>query len=298
MTDCWAYPVHPGYPAKSSGGPPGGGGYPSDGTLPVSEYRRIKRVTVLVDSRDRDYEKHPSPSRYVVALPEPLYNVSNAVLISAELPATYYVFSAAASNTTLRTTVGPTTLNVSIPDGNYTLATMKTALQTALNSAFGGGFTVDVSDATSKFSIACTSAFSIDCTGAAKPTAWGLGYYLGLEGGKVTGSDGGGKITGTYVASMNPEMYMVISIDELNSVKQAGIYGSITQGKVFAKVPLCRGAFQYSFYDKTLTCNELQPPRAKLDKLTISLRFHDGTPVDFHGAEHSMTIEFACTQTR
>jgi phage baseplate assembly protein gpV len=310
MTDCWAYPVHP-WQTKAQGATGGKTVYPLDGTLPRDEFRQLKRVTLLVDSRDRDYNKYPSPSHYVVSLPEPLYNVSNGVLISAELPATYYVFSADLGNTTLRVEYGTAARNITIPDGNYTLATMKTALEAALNaqpSPFSGSpmFEVTFDPATSRctISVATNNPLVVDCTVGAKstPTEWGLGYFLGFEKKRIEATvalAGFWKLTGTNVANMNPEMYMLIDIEELNSVTQAAMYAQGgTQGKVFAKVPLCRGAFQYSFYDKTLTCNELRPPRARLDRLTISLRFHDGTLVDFHGAEHSLTIELTTTKSR
>ncbi len=300
MSDCWAYPVHPWQNRPQSGG--GGGGappYPKDGTLPRDAFRQVKRATLLIDSRDRDYTKYPSPSQYVVFLPETFHNVSNAVLISAELPSTYYVFSAAAGTTSLRVSVDSTTHTVTIPDGNYSLTTMASALDTALTAAFGTSFDVTFDAATSKCTIALTmgsSTVAVDCTGTTKPTGWGLGYYLGFTRDVV--SSGTGSVTGANVANMNPEMYFVIDIDELNNVNQAAPFGDVTSKKVFAKVPICHSSFQYAFYDKTLTCNELRPPRSRLDRLSISIRFHDGTLVDFHGAEHSLTLELTCTLTR
>lgn len=305
MTDCWSIPVHPWQQQRGVGG--GGDSrhaYPADGTLPLPEYRRVKRVTLLVDSRDRDYAKHPSASSYVVNLPTPLHNVSNAVLISAELPSTYYVFSSDLGNTSLRVSVSavqnPAYATIAIPDGNYTFETMAAALSAALTAAFGGyDFAVQFDPATARLSIeTSTSSFiSVDCTAATKPTGWGLGYYLGFQRGVVTA--GARKVTAANVGNMNPEMYMLVDIEELNAVKQAGLYGNGgSMGRVFAKVPICHSSFQYSFYDKTLTCNEVQPPRSKVDKLTVKIRFHDGTLVDFHGAEHSLTIEFTHTETR
>ena len=311
MADCSSYPVHPwqyrsggnGQQGSSGGGGGGGGGsvYPSDGTLPGHEFRQVKRVTVLIDSRDRDYAKNPSPSEYVVFLPEAIHNVSNAVLISAEMPSTYYVFSAAKANTSLVVTADGTTQTITVPDGNYTFTTLASALDSALESAFPGiTFVVAFNEATARCSITASpsnTVLAVDCTAATRPTGWGLGYYLGFAKGVVT--SGTGTVTGTSVANTNPETYMLVDIDELNAVSQAAIYSEgSTMGKVFAKVPICNSSFQYSFYDKTLICNEVRPPRARLDRLSISIKFHDGTLVDFHGAEHSLTIELTCTLTR
>ena len=289
-------PVHPWQSARDGVAKQQQQVYPSDGTLPLPEYRRVKRATLLVDSRDRDYAKYPSPSEYVVYLPVPLMNVSNAVLISAELPSTYYVFSSAMGNTTLRVSVSGTYANITIPDGNYTFATMASALTAALTAAFPTvTFTVQFDPATARLSITALGIpLAVDCTAATKPTGWGLGYYLGFQRGVVT--SGTGTVTGTNIGNMNPEMYMLVDIKELNAVQQAAMYGEGgSMGRVFAKVPICHSTFQHSFYDKTLTCNEVRPPIAKVDRLTIAIRFHDGTPVDFHGAAHSLTIELTHT---
>ena len=303
MADCWAYPVHPYQFSGRGGGSKAAvtSPYPKDGTLPANEFRQVKRVTLLVDSRDRDYTKYPSPSQYVVNLSESLHNVSNGVLISAELPATYYVFSEVMRNTSLTVSINNVVKTVTIPDGNYGFGTMATELEAVLSAAFPANtFGVVFKSATGKCSITALptpSQFSVDCTAASKPTGWGLGYYLGFPRGVVT-SAVGNIVTALAMANMNPEMYMLIDIDELNAVNQAAMYAGGPQSKVFAKVPMCQPTFQYTFYDKTLTCNEVRPPRSKIDKLTVSIRFHDGTPVDFHGAEHSLTLELTCTLTR
>jgi hypothetical protein len=303
MGDCWGTPTHPWQGGGRNGG--AGAGAPvllrRDGQLPSPTFAQGRRTTLLVDSRDRDYDKYPTPSRYVVKLPETLHNVTNAVLISAELPATYYVFAASKGNTTIKVTVSGVTKDVTVPDGNYTFTTMAAALKAALEAQFAGvTFAVTFDPATFKCRMAATptsTAWSIDCTGVTGYTQWGLGYFLGLTRDAVTTSTSG-VIQASTVANMNPEMYFLIDIEELNAVSEAAMYAGGGSRGCFAKVPLMQPTFEYSFYDKTLVCNDLRPPRARLEKLTVSIRFHDGTLVDFHDAEHSMTLELTCTNTR
>ena len=218
-----------------------------------------------------------------------------------ELPLSYYVFSAARGNTSLSVSVdGSTFASVTIPDGNYTFATMATALKAALESAHGAGFGVTFDAATAKCTIACTipgANLKIDTT-TAKRTEWGLGYYLGLARGAVL-QHVGGAITGAHVASMNPENYLLIDIEELNGISQSALYSAGGSGRrTFAKVPLNGDSYQYNYYDKTLTCVDVRPQLTKLDKLRVSIRFHDGSVVDLNGGEWSMSLEFACTLTR
>lgn len=273
-----------------------------DGKLSTLKWPQGVRTTVHIDSRDRDYTTHPSSSQFTVDLPESLKNVSAAVLVSAELPLTYYVFSAARGNTSLTLTHAGVTQTVTIPDGNYTTATMATALKAALEAAFAAvTFTVTFSASTAKCTIAGAggAAIAIDTTAApaAKQTDWGLAYYLGFPKGAAT--SGTGSVTGTRVAVLSPENYVLIDIEELNGLGQGAIYAAGGSGlRTFAKVPLQGDHYTFNYYDKTPTYVDVRPQLTKLDKLRVAIRFHDGTLVDLNGAEWSMSIEFACTLTR
>jgi hypothetical protein len=276
-------------------------GMARNGQLKQLEFPQAVRATVHVDSRDRNYDTWPTSSEFSVRLPEALNNVVSATLVSAELPLSYYVFSAARGTSSLTVTRDGTTNTVTIPDGNYTTATMATALQTALAAAFNQTFTVTFSPATMKCTIAVSGGVTVavDATAApaGKRTDWGMAYYLGFPRGVVT--SGTGSVTGTAVANLNPENYVLIDIAELNGLGQSAMYAAGGSGrKTFAKVPLNGDSYQFNFYDKAVTYVEQRPQLTKLDKLRVSVRFHDGTPVDLNGAEWSMSIEFACALTR
>lgn len=139
-----------------------------DGTLRQAEFPQPVRVTFHIDSRDRDYDLYPSSSQFVVELPEMLKNVRSAVLVTAELPITYYVFSAARGTNSLRVTLGAVTRDVTIPDGNYTTSTMAAALKAALEAAFAGTtFTVTFDAASLKCTITASSGILVVDTVAA-----------------------------------------------------------------------------------------------------------------------------------
>lgn len=270
-----------------------------DGTLKQQEFPQAVRTTIHLDSRDRNYTAYPSSSEFVIELPETLKNVSSAVLVTAELPLSYYVFSSARGNTSLSVSLGATSHTITIPDGNYTAATMQTALQAALDTAFGpAAVTVAISATTMKCTFSGSGTVSVSTVGAAdKATEWGLGYYLGFPRNAVT--SGTNAVTGTRVVFTNPENYLLIDIEELNGVSQTALYAAGGSGRrSFAKVTLTGDNYSYNYWDKTLTYVDARPQLAKLDKLRVSIRFHDGTLVDLNGGEWSMSIEFACTLTR
>ena len=297
MTDCWGYRASQFAPPLLAATAMG-----RDGKLAQLGFPQAVRTTVHVDSRDRNYDLYSS-SDFVVDLPETLKNVSSAVLVSAELPLSYYVFSAARGNTSLTVTADAVTHTVTVPDGNYTTATMATALTAALTAAFGQAvvWAVTFDPASMKCTVAASAGaaiVSVDTTAAAKPTEWGLGYYLGFARGAVLGGTGA-SVTGTAVATMAPENYLLIDIEELNGVSQAALYAAGGSGRrSFAKVPLNGDSYAYNYYDKTLTYVDSRPQLTKLDRLRVSLRFHDGTLVDLNGGEWSLSLEFACTLTR
>ena len=269
-----------------------------NGQLKQVEFPQAVRTTVHIDSRDRDYNLYPTPSDFSIELPETLKNISSAVLVSAELPLSYYVFSAARGNTSLKVSLDGVAKTVTISDGNYSTPLMAAALKAALDAAFSPTtFAVTFDAVTLKCTISATGAVAVDTTGAVKRTEWGLAYYLGFPRGAVTSGTNG--VTGTYVTFMNPENYLLIDVEELNGISQSALYSAGGSGrKSFAKVPLNGDSYQYNYYDKTLTYVDIRPQITKLDKLRVSIRFHDGSVVDLNGGEWSMSLEFACTLTR
>lgn len=270
---------------------------------PTASDDKVTRYVVL-DSRDRNSEKYPSPNQYVFTLPETFYNVTCARLLTAEMPASFFVFTADRGNTSMTVILNGTSHTVTIENGNYSFTTMATALKSALEAAFAGStFTVTFNGATLKCSISTSNAsdvIAVDTTGlsTSAATQWGLAYYLGFQRDVV--AQGTGSITAPGLSNMNPELYVMLDIEELGSVVEAGIEGSggTQSNRAFAKIPLNVSSFQYSYFDKAITANYQAPPVGKLNSLHIRWRFHDGTLVDFQGAEHSLTLELQCQSGR
>lgn len=258
------------------------------------------RRTLLIDSRDRDYAVDLTPSDYRIKLPHVFRDVVEARLVSAELPSSFYVFSSARGNTTMTVTVLWVSEEVTIPDGNYTLASMETALKTALDAAFGLNFTVTISETTWKLSLALGGGqtIAVDTVADANkpPAQWGLAYYLGFRRGEV--ASGTGILTSPRAVNVNPETYVLLDVPGLDYVDETAIYGQGGPARTFAKVPLNVNSYQYMYYDKDITRNAISPAITSLDRLRIRWRFHDGTPVDFNDVEHSLTLELTCLPHR
>lgn len=262
-----------------------------------------KRTTYLViDSRDRDPRRNPSPADFVVQLPATLYNVSCARMMSAEIPTSFYVFSAARNNTSLTVVLNGVSRTVTIPDGNYGFATLAATLETALLTAFGTPFTVTISPIDLQCTVAVASGTTVGVDtrflDSAAATQWGLAYYLGFNRDLLV--TGAGSVTSPRVASTSPENYLLLHIDEIGTLMEGSAdgVGGHTSRHLFAKVPINVGSAQVAFYDKIITSNEQNPLVAKLSSLHIRWTFHDGTPVDFQGLDHSLSLEIEHEPTR
>jgi hypothetical protein len=259
--------------------------------------REFTRHHVLVDSRDRDFDVHPAPTTYRIRLPRSYKNVVAARVLSADVPSSFFVFSAARGNTALKVNVGDSTQVVTIADGNYGVASLCAELRAAFLDAFPTkSFAIDVDPRTMQLTLGCSQGdvVAVDTTeyADANPTDWGLAYYLGFPRGEVTA--GTPDVRGPGMVNVNPATYVLLDIAELGRVDEGAPYSGGGVGKgAFCKIPLNASVFEYIFKDLD-TATELvdcKPAVPRLDTLTVTWRFHDGSPVDFRGVEHSFMIE-------
>jgi hypothetical protein len=255
---------------------------------------------VLIDSQDRDFELYPNSNEYRILFPRTFTDVVAARLLGVELPASFYVFTAAHGNTTLRvglsssSVITPTT-EVTLSDGNYDASSMVLELTKTLNDAFPGKtFSVNVDERTFRLRISCHQGDDVivDTTNAPvnTPTHWGLAYNLGFERDTIMQAE---TIVSPNVINLNPYTYIILDIRELNQIDEGGMHGNELGKRCFAKVPLNGVSFDVVFRDVD-QCPDwiyFNNPIAKIDRLHVAWRFHDGSVPDFKGAEHSLYLE-------
>lgn len=250
--------------------------------------------TILVDSRDRDFSAFPTPSQYKIRLPQSYYNVKSARMVSAEIPRSFYTFSAALGNTSFDMVLPTGTVTVTIPDGNYTFTSMKTTLEGALASSTGLTWTVLFSATTNRvtmFNVELVD-FSLVCPAQDIPTDWGLLYYLGFDA-DTSPTSSSGKIASPRPATFNNIAYILLDIEDLYGVDEGAAYGGVVGRRPFAKIPIDPGSEGYAMLDtsKCLFDDVAQRPVIpRLDTLRIRFRFHDNRDVDFNMVDHSFAI--------
>lgn len=267
-------------------------------------YRKVCK-TLLVDSRDRNPLQ--TQSAYTVTLPKTYENVYSVTLRSAEIPKSWYGFSAAAGNTSMTVTVSATPYTVTIPDGNYTASTLAAALQTAMSASGAGTFTVTYSSTTGLITIVrSTGNFTLSFasqsqtkSGQVVPstaTWWGLGYFLGFN--KIDYTSSGSSLTGAFQVQVEPFNYILMELDFINKEDETSIDNRMS-GRVdgaFAKIPTQPASSGNVIYFREWCCpmnkSVMYPPLSQLRTLNIKFRFHDGTLVNFNNSDHSLTLEF------
>lgn len=282
-------------------------------------YRRVRNV-VLIDSRDRNYDSYPSASAYTLHLPRTYRNVIRARVASVEVPTSFHVFSAALGNTSARfvlydednyTPVDAAV--VTIADGNYTSESMQDALMEGLDAAFvthNITFTTAVAAATARLSIQNSEGrvLAIDTRAYSAPgtrrTEWGLAYFLGFKRGELQYCAPAAPLAAPHGMQLNPYNYILLDVAELNTVDECGAdgeRGAARTSAALAKVPLSGPSYSVNYLQDTSIISgggDLAGTLARLDRVTVRWRFHDGRAVDFHDIEHSFSLVLDCAEPR
>ncbi|AGE59592.1 hypothetical protein ATCVOR07043_989R [Acanthocystis turfacea Chlorella virus OR0704.3] len=250
--------------------------------------------TLVIDSRDRDFSAYPSPGYYKLTLPKTYYNVTNARLISAEIPLSFYQFSSAMGNTTFDILIGSTTYTITITDGNYSFASLKVELESVMTIATGLQWTVlfDTITGTTRLFNTGPTEFSIIIGSQETPVDWGLLYYLGFEA-DATYTSTLGSLTSPGLAIIFTTQYILLDIEELYGIDEGALYGGVVGRRPFAKIPINPMDQGYAILNTSdcLFDNIPQKPcLPRLDTIRVRFRYHNNNIIDFHGVNHSFTI--------
>jgi hypothetical protein len=240
--------------------------------------------TLLVDSRDRNAG---TPGSYRIYLPKEYERVTSARLLTAEIPSTFYVFTASSGNSSMYIALDGeySPRQLTIPDGNYGSYDMQTALIDALSEGTDLTWSAQISSTTQKITISNTELVDFSVDGSS-----GLGKHLGFSGTQLSEE---GSITSACVVSLNPCTYLLLDIEELNGIDEGVVGGDGAGRGAFCKIPFNANSFEYAILDVQRSAMPLVNVNvARLDRLRIRLRFHeDGEIIDFNGVDHSFTLE-------
>jgi len=129
--------------------------------LPEStrKLRKERRVTVAVNSRDRNFGNSQPPSDYRWVFPRPLKDVVSVELVNGLVPADLYNVATPWGSFTFVEDPPTRAWNVTLTPGQYTPADLAVELQARLNALIGkiNTYAVGYSDITKRFTITATA---------------------------------------------------------------------------------------------------------------------------------------------
>ena len=253
----------------------------------------IQQDFVVVDSRLRDHDVYPSPNRYRFMLPTEYHNITEIELVTAEIPKSGYninagnnviLFQETASHVSTSSYVTATVL-----PGDYTLAELKSALESSMNTASTTGalFSVD----TVTLALQSKIVIGSDLGGTATLFNVLISSIFPVIGFSSSNKTGSASYTASNRYNLNPESYIVLKLNEVPSDVRSS--HSLFDNS-FAKITLgdspqgsTRFFSAYSDYNAVTIIN---PPMSSLPYLDISFYDYSGLH-EFNGLDHSMTFK-------
>jgi hypothetical protein len=204
------------------------------------------------------------------------------------IPSTYYNFvSGLVTFRITRDTGGtPNAFNIGIASGFYTISTLISALQTALDAADAGVWTISASDSSGLISITCTTpgtGTSIKFANSTDPyEELGFTYSSGAD------QSFSSTITATNVYNLNKYNFIYIKVDEFG---QAALTTNQADSPTFIIPNIVPSKdIIYEEYESNKQRVVFSPPRS-LDKIRVRLYLPGATtPVSLNGAEWEMIL--------
>jgi len=248
-------------------------------------------TVIYIDSRDRNIEKYPNPNDYVIYLDDTYRDIVSLELISCDVPKTEYNINNS-NNVIHYTPSGGSATSKTIPAGNYTIA----GLISAFDTATGGALTMTVNNTTRKVTLTGNVSLQLSDTipdrdGTTKKIlkANSIGRILGFK--PIDRATAASHVSdGVY--TLANEDYVVLKFDD---VERTDGTSNVFKG-AFARISFGDIAFgavkQTKVSDFGSKCLEIfKPLKPKLDRLRVRFYRHDGNLYDFNGLDHCISIE-------
>ena len=218
------------------------------------------------------------PFNCLLKLDTPLQHVRSIRLKSAEMPVVFNPIRSPYS--TFSYTYNGTTYSATVADGNYSLTSLLSAAQTALNAS-GSGLTFTLTTNSSNFTVlTATTAVTVVPT-----TTWDLARVFGF-----TSSATGTSITSASVYNLNSDLYVAVVFDNLTTSNLT----SYPQRTFKLPVSVSFGTTYYysenSWFCQEVVCND------NVDRLNMRVIDRFGNQLDNQGVNWSFLLEFDCAE--
>ena len=284
--------------------------------------RHSKFTFINIDTKYRDNLDTQSaisyPANYNITLPERVNDVKSVMVCNAEIPMSFYNVSSSLGNNYFKivtgtTIAGSSPILIKIPNGEYTTATLNTAINSAITlTSYNGKITVDILDPPKFATITANSGgpytivFDVDINGNADAYNFKnkLGWLLGFRKRHYTvTSTGPNKITSENMVDLNTIRYLYLAVEEFTKGTQNSFLSPMSNSflrskTILAKISLNKKTFSFgdilpanNFNGYLLSDRRQYSGKVDLQKLNVQLIDENGTPVDLNGMDFSFCIE-------
>lgn len=247
-------------------------------------------IIIIFDSADRQ-NINDNVTDYQVHLSKPI-QCSSIELKEVILPWTMYNISSAQSNHQMTFfEAGQSDATITIPDGNYSMASLCTEIKTQMDNASPSGqtFTVTYNASTMKVSIvASTTAFIIygsDSTSKTTGFEQEIGFTLATSSNTTNTSENVPKLLSPKYLLLNID-YVQDNVSTLDANKNASFLISTNINANSEQAGNIVHITQMNNFNQTIYGDH------KLQKLRISLRDESNNLVDLNGCDWSIVLDF------
>jgi hypothetical protein len=284
----------------------------------VTRHSKFKFINIDTKYRDNieSSSTYVTPPYYNITLPERVNDVKSLMVCNAEIPMSFYNFSSSLGNNYFKIVTGSTIAGTSpivikIPNGEYTTATLKTAINSAISlTSYNGKITVDILDPpkfttiTANSGGAYTIIFDVDANGNADAYNFKqkLGWILGFRQRHYTVTSPN-IITSENMVDVNTVRYLYLALEEFTKGTQNTFISPMNKSflrskTILAKISLNKKTFSFgdilpanNFNGYLLSDRRQYSGKVDLQKLNVQLIDENGNPVELNGMDFSFCIE-------
>jgi len=249
-------------------------------------------------------------ANYTITLPEKMNEIKSMMVCNVELPQSFYNISASLGNNVMKITSGAFSAVITIPDGNYTNASLITTLNSlflANKNSAGGYLIYDISRNLSTIATDASGAFTLDFAVGADGSfdkynfKSKLGWSLGFRQLSYTIPVSSQIYSESIVNILGPK-YMYLAIDEFskgnNNSFSAALPTSLIRKNIIAKICLNRQVYPFgtilpanNFNGYLLSDLRTYSGTIDIQKLNVQLVDENGNTVNLNGHDFSFCLE-------
>jgi hypothetical protein len=273
-------------------------------------HKPTKRKFVNIDTRFSDEYNYLTVANCGITLPERINDVKSISVLSVELPLSFYNISSSIGNNSFQITTATNKETIIIPDGEYTSATLKTAVNSLTNGVFVGS-DIDLSfnilasqtggDVTTVSSaVDCSLNFAVNDKSVAdkynikSKLGWLLGFRKAEYNIKTT-------ISAEAKIDLNGPRYLYLAMEDFHNGNKNSFLSTVSAGlvnkNVLARISIDKTYYKYgsvmpaNLDGLLLTDVRKYSGKVDLQRMNFQLLNEIGNPISLNGYDYSFCLE-------